>query len=229
MKVLFYILTCKKYYDTRLKAIKETYLKRIVPPNDFIFLSDNFGTFEDKTISFDVDNSYESAGIKFKHLIKHLYNNMNDFDYYVCCDDDTYIFIDRFLKYIEPFKSYDKPICICNLFHIKEGDDPKNKVWGDNCKLPIEYPQGGSGFIYNNKALIQVGGYLNSNSNPPMSSYGDISHGFWFRESGVALIKTDLLKAYTPEMEKHSDKMIKEHLSYHYLKPEDFYGLEKFN
>jgi len=225
MKILFYIQTCKKY-SYRREAIENTFLKRIQHPNEYIFLS-NETILEKNIISFNVGvDSYELSSLKHLLMLKYLFINKNNFDYYVYTDDDCYIFVNRILNFINEIdkQNYNNSICVCR---IGEYNGPGV---GNNANVPIKYPGGGAGFIYNNKTLMQVCNYLNNENNPPMCNFGDVSYGWWFKNSGgVELIHTELLRPFPPEKEGHTELQIYKHLTYHYLQPNDFYNLERYN
>ncbi len=189
--IQFIILTCDKYIETRADTIKRTWGK----DNDVIFLTDsnlNINNF----IGYDTPKNYN--GIYFKYLNFFKNYDFTKKNYYFFTDDDTFVN----LKNLEKLELQDKDssFAICRLLCLNpDGTDLWGNqtgtnvsiIRGDNVNLPLYYPSGGSGFILSQRACISVQNYVRTIQNLPWCIFGDVSIGFWLRNSNVELIKNN--------------------------------------
>lgn len=73
MKILYIILTCQKYAETRQRWQRDTWLKGC----DYVYLDDDQG------------GGYKEAPLKY---VRYLRSTTLEHDWYFFCDDDTFVF-----------------------------------------------------------------------------------------------------------------------------------------
>ena len=231
MKIKSIIVTCEKYHDSRVKSIEETWGKDI----ETIFLSDI--NDNDKFIGFpELPTGYENLWMKFAKFFMSF--NFTD-DWYLICDDDTFINVDN-IKKLAKKENQDNPICFGFMCYLKEGalDEfnnytgfPLQSISGHQTNLPIVYPSGGAGFLINKSAVIRIQNYLNSLSrigiSIPQAYNSDVAIGFWIRNSNVEFVKVDGFCPQNPENMEHEYSQIPKSYTYHYITPERMYELKK--
>lgn len=186
--IQFIVLTCDKYIDNRVKTIKETWGKN----ENVIFLTDSKSNEKD-VIGYDTNKDYSGIFQKY-HLFFKTYD-FNFFDYYFFTDDDTFVIKKNLEKLSIPPK--DEKFCIGRLLCLNSnGTDlwgnqtgtDLSEIYGENTTLPLYYMSGGSGFILSKAACISIQEYLNSTNDVPHAKFGDMSIGFWMRNSNIELI-----------------------------------------
>lgn len=217
MKVI--VLTCEKYHNTRVLRIDETWGTE----TDVIYLSDiNDGR---KFFGYpELESGYSNIWRKYvKFLTEYEFLE----DYYLFCDDDTFVNVDNIKKIIDNDNS-NEPICIGIIGTLnKDATDkdgnytgfPLNTIIGKDTELPIYYPSGGAGFILNKFALDNIKKYL-SNINEgeiPRSHNGDVTFGFWLRNSEVKLVNQEGFWWTNPYELNHDNNNMYKSYTYHYV------------
>lgn len=81
MKILYIILTCRKYAETRQRWQRETWLKNV----DYVYLDDDKG-------------GYKEAPLKY---VEYLRNKELKHDWYFFCDDDTFVYTEKLNAVLE--------------------------------------------------------------------------------------------------------------------------------
>jgi hypothetical protein len=76
---------------TNLKLTNDTLL------NGFEITFDNMNLFQPPNYTID---RYNKLTDKIYKSFKYLYNNYNDYDWYLKADDDTYVFVDNLRKFL---------------------------------------------------------------------------------------------------------------------------------
>lgn len=184
----FVVLTCDKYLSSRVETIKKTwgYGKNIK------FLSDSTSDSSD-VIGYNTPQNYDGIFLKFLNFFKHY--DFKKSDYFFFSDDDTFINLKN-LDLLD-LPSSEEPFAICRLLCLNpDGTDiwgnqtgtDVSKIYGENTHLPLYYPSGGSGFILSQSACNSIQNYLSNSKDLPKNPFGDITLGFWMRNSNINLI-----------------------------------------
>jgi hypothetical protein len=184
----FIVLTCDKYLDTRVLSIKKSWgLEQNIK-----FLTDSKSkNFE--IIGFNTQKNYNGIFDKYVEFFKTY--NFRNYDYYFFTDDDTFVNLTNLKKLELPPK--ETPFCVGRMLCLNpDGTDlwgnqtgtNISQINGENTNLPLYYPSGGSGFIISQKGCLLLQEYLNSSNNIPYCRFGDVSLGFWLRNSNVKFI-----------------------------------------
>lgn len=195
-------MTCDKYLDTRYKSLMDTWGKRV----------ENIMTLGSNTAPAD---DYFSCPYKYKYFIE---NCDLQFDYFVLCDDDTYV---NTRKFESSFNGHNKPVIIGDYVEYKK--DRIESIAGFKFSGNIPSPRGGGGIVKNRQAIIILREYFKSigSENVPMTRNSDSSIGVWaYYNSSISLENNKLMKRrYLDDVENY--------LTIHYVTPENFYVLDK--
>ncbi len=226
MKVI--AVTCQKYHHNRVKRINEPWGQEI----EVIFLSDiNEG---ESIIGYpDLERGYSNIWRKYVSLFRE-YNFIDD--YYLFCDDDTFVNVNNVKEVVKKYNY--SGICIGIIGKLnKDATDkdgnytgfPLNTILGENSELPIEYPSGGAGFILDKIAIENIKDYLSKikDDDIPRSYNGDVTIGFWLRNSNVRLINQEGFWWTNPDELKHNIEDIKKSYTYHYINEDMMLQLHK--
>jgi hypothetical protein len=171
MKVCYVILTCEAYQPTRCQLIRDTWLKRIGSA-DAWFLSARANP-EARVLGWNTLDTYDSCPIKYQQFFLNL---PGSYDWYVFCDDDTYLFPER----LEPLLGDpSRPQCIGML--ARKPDLPP-------------YMAGGPGFLLSSAAVA----YLPEacRTIPIQSLYSDVMIGIWLKDTPTEFIDNPLFFNY---------------------------------
>ena len=156
------ILTTKYNFDTKAKAVYETWAKLC---DDVKFISEypfyyrymyeysddyaelfykNFSILKPPGMKKDI---YSQLPDKMFLAYKYIYRKYNNYDWYLKADDDTYVFIDNLRKFLSS-KNSTKPV-----------------TYGYDYKIKVDYgfQSGGGGYVMSNVAFNRLGKKLNQN------------------------------------------------------------------
>jgi len=128
-KIIITVLSCKKNASLR-KCILNTWAKNI-SVEVFFIVGDNYTRIEDNILYIDCPDDYLNHSHKQIDALRFLYDK--DFTHIFCCDDDTYVVIDRLLN--------------CGY---EDHDYMGATVYTSN---RVAYAYGGSGFFLSKKAV----------------------------------------------------------------------------
>ena len=100
---------------------------------------------------------------KVKHMFAHMYeNHLNDYDWFIKADDDTFIHKERLRKTLSVFDP-DIPMLLGKPYATKcAGVDGPGPLWGDF--VAIQFCHGGSGYVMSRELLRRVGPYIQNAS-----------------------------------------------------------------
>lgn len=191
MKILALILHGQKS-SQRFENISKTWGQEI----DFLFYSDH-NSF--KTIKVTDRNDYASAELKQINIINDLPKEHLDYDWYLFCDDDTFINAKLLLSKID---SFDPEEITGQLIQCWQPDPT------------LCYLSGGAGFLMSNKILKSIKGRI-PNYN---SGYSDVTMGLFYRENNIKIKHSELFMSQNPEFYNVSDNNISKFISFHYIK-----------
>ncbi|XP_037934817.1 glycoprotein-N-acetylgalactosamine 3-beta-galactosyltransferase 1-like [Teleopsis dalmanni] len=232
-RVLCWIMTTPANHLKRALHVKQTWGKRC---NKLLFMS----TQEDKyldAIKLPVLEGRLFLWNKTREAFKYIYeHHLNDADWFLKADDDTYVIMENLRLFLYPF-SKDFPVYFGCKFHpfVKQG-----------------YMSGGAGYVLSKEALrrfVEVG-----YTNRKLCSHNNLSEdkemGICLQNIGVVagdsrdefgqerflplapihLLPVDTSEWYTAylfyKQDENSSCCSSRAISFHYIKPKEFYSLE---
>lgn len=229
-KIKFITLTCEKYHNTRVESIRKTWGQN----QDVYFLSDF--NIDSDIIGFDyLPKGYENVWMKYVEFIKT--NSNFDHDWYFFTDDDTYVNINNINKLLTKFNSSNS-ICIGHVGELNpdardmDGNFtgfPIHTIIGKDTSLPLVYVSGGAGFILSNEAMRMICQYIKDikTFDIPRSYNGDVTFGFWIRNSGIEIRDVHGFWWTNPKDLNHSKDDVRDSYTYHYIDHEEMLNLHR--
>ncbi len=229
--IMYTVLTCRQYYHTRLATLRTTWAKHV---NDIYFLGDDMHHGGDsRMLGFDVPLGYDYCGLKFYRYFLWLHSLPKEYDWYLICDDDAYVFrsrVERALCGLNP----QERICWGSFLTVWH-DAPYLQLRGD-FRLPVTYPTGGPGFVMSKALTRAVCRYLadQDRGDPdmrttPFSRFGDASIGFWMQKIGFRMIHDGRWNHFNPQTMKHTPAHYRATLAYHYVPAAGYYELMRYD
>lgn len=188
MRILTLILHThlqKERYDT----IVSTWGQNI----DYLFYSDK----EDlNTIKVTDRSDYRSAEIKQVNIINNLPEHFMEYDWYLFCDNDTFVNTKLLFEKIETFDV--------------------NKVHGEVIQswpsdFSLSYLSGGAGFLMSKKILEKIKGDITIYN----SGFSDVTIGLYFRDKGIEIENNTLFRSQLPEFFGITE--VEKHVTFHYV------------
>ena len=206
--ILISIISSYKHTKSRLKYLFDTWYK---DSENVIILSDH----EDKDnniFKISDDSSYGSNVDKNFNSYKFLRENYPNYDFYLVLDDDTFLNYNNLKTEIQKYDTNN----IYMLGFINEGTLPLDGS--------LNYCSGGAGCIFNKKTLDILSEVDNTYRR---SKFADANVGFFCRDRGIKIINNEKFHPREPEYYNYDDKQIKEAVTFHYIKGDDFYKINK--
>lgn len=205
MRIAYIVLTCKNYQNTRKVWQRNTSLKD-VSDSDIYYLSYRMDP-SNRLFSWGAHDGYYGLPFKLIDFFRHLY--LDQYDWFVIMDDDTYIFVNRLKQLLNQYLTTD-PIVIGHLLtHLN------NTEWG-------KYFSGGAGTVLS-KATYDI--LYKHIAHTLHDSYlvrhwcADICFGKWLHQYPfIACINSD---KFNTDM----DGDYKTALSFHHLKIESDWNM----
>lgn len=163
---LVVIYSCRKYLDSRIRAIRETWLQDLVARGIpyVILVGEGKDTVEDDVLALDVSDRYEDLPQKTLKLIDWVYEH-TDFQYFYKIDDDCYLDAGRFFENL----SYRKHHYYGRV--IRRGEGSMDRAWHqskshgeyaqktlDKSPEPSVYADGGGGWVLSRWAMRALRG-----------------------------------------------------------------------
>ena len=148
IKLVVFIHTCARYYDTRARLLEETWVKD--SSAEIVFITDDEQSKLKNHISI---GKYEGGPTYHPNNVKKMFNifldKYSDFDYYMIIDDDSYLNVNKlkiFLSFFDKNESYMIGDFI-NWTHIHS-----NHKYGGKYEYWIG---GGPGIIFTKSSIIK--------------------------------------------------------------------------
>ncbi|QEQ95868.1 glycosyltransferase family 2 protein [Neptunomonas concharum] len=167
---LVVIYSCRAYLDTRIKAIRETWVKdlkaRAIPY--VILVGDGSDEIEGDVLALNVSDTYEDLPQKSLKLFEWVYKNTNA-QYVLKIDDDCYLDVDKYFDTL----SYRKHHYYGRVIHRPVGG--MDRAWHhsksktlraqnaiDKSPEPSVYCDGGGGYTLSRCAMASLGANANT-------------------------------------------------------------------
>ena len=210
MRIAYVILTCEKYFDTRVKWQKETALLN-VKPEDIYYLGHKMDQ-EQRLYSWGASDEYHALPYKTTDFFKNL---DLDYDWYMLIDDDTYVFHDRLQRLLANYSPNMLISMGCTLNHVRE-------------EL-FSYHSGGAGTVLSKTLYKEVCKYVRTCPNPIIHWCSDICVGKWLFDIKKDAQKQDRIMFdlhnpnFHPENYESDKDRIDNAITFHHLKTRDEY------
>jgi len=202
-KYFYAITSSKKFKNIRQQWLKNTWLKNL----DYIFLSD---INEEDNIKLSNDSDYSSAEEKVLNGYVYLWEQKNNYDWFIFCDDDTFLNIKKLEDYIKT----------CNFsnfgYIFTKENDPSNQIWqkeGDDFK----WYSGGAGYVLNKETLKKIHNLRLDRK----TGWSDAATGHLLKKAGITFNHCDKLNWHNAYTLRHDEEKIKQSISYHYIESEE--------
>lgn len=198
MRILFVILTCEKYEDTRQKWQKESWINNMV---DFIYLDGGYCN----------EDNYSNLSKKYETFFLRLGDNdIKNYDWIFFCDDDTFVFVDRLEKLLLLFDP-SKPVLI--------GSELTPELVAKATDLDVRACSGGAGIAISSELAMLIKSHVESGECIVLNEQADVTLGIWASNCECELI--NLSHFFKP----HSPKIVNEvtdEITFHYCDEECF-------
>ncbi|WP_319781506.1 glycosyltransferase family 2 protein [Oceanisphaera sp. IT1-181] len=167
---LVVIYSCRAYLDSRIKAIRETWIKDLQARNIpyVILVGDGDDQLHDDVLALDVSDTYEDLPQKTLKLFDWVYNNTQA-QYVLKIDDDCYLDVDRYFNSL----TYRKHHYYGRVIH--RGIGGMDRTWHhaksktlraqkaiDKSPEPSLYADGGGGYTLSRIAMAALINNANS-------------------------------------------------------------------
>jgi hypothetical protein len=159
MKYLYVILSCEKYIETRCEWVRNTWLR----DSSYVILADKSNKPKG-VIGLHTGDEYDRACYKYLEFLR---NYDYDANFFIFCDDDTFVFTERLEDYLETYDP-DKMLYIGH-----EQVHPELRVMS-----------GGAGFVLSRKTVQTLRNYLRNTPDSQIrkNPYGDVGISVWLRQ-----------------------------------------------
>jgi hypothetical protein len=217
VKIAYIILGCKKYIER--KAWQEsTWLSKIEDGDNYFYLIGDSGkSFLEGNIFYcECRDDYDSCPYKYLRFLSN-FKDLDKYDGFFFCDDDTYVFTSRLKDKIES-----EQLDIMGRL----GSCGDNRLSNQYCKYPLRFFSGGAGFFVSKPYLERIILFLKTSNQIPMSVNSDVTFGHWLMATGCDLKNmkdfSDVLKAQSPNHMENAGCNMEKVISMHYCTKEDF-------
>lgn len=188
-KILCLIMTSHKRIQ-HINNILNTWAKDI----DCIFYSDHQLDIILKVTDRD---DYLSNEIKTINIINQLPEKYLEFDWYLFCDDDTFVNT-KLLK--ENINNFDKNEVVGSMMNYWPND------------RSIYYLSGGAGFLMHKNIYLKI----RNNISIYNTGYNDVSLGIFYRNNNIKIADSKLFNSQPPDTYSISD--VHNFITFHYIK-----------
>ena len=197
MKIL-YVIMHGIHHTYRYNNVINTWGKDV----DYIFYSDYVN--DDKNM-IKVSNNTDYNGLEEKiiNTIKIINNDYIHYDWYLFCDDDTFVNVNLLNKEIENFDEkyvYGKILV---------------DAWSQDYSLI--FCSGGGGTLIHKNNLIKLGSNLKYNN----IGVADVSLGMNLRDSQIKIINSELFCCGSPDEQNINESEYKNYITFHNIRTEE--------
>jgi len=170
---------------------------------NYIFYSDYVNG--DKNMIKTSDNSgYDGLEEKMINIIKIIDNNYRQYDWYLFCDDDTFVNVELLNKKIGNF---DEKYVYGQEFH---------QGWSNDTSLI--FCSGGAGTLIHKNNLMKLSSNIKNNY---VGCASDVSLGMNLRDCQIIIKNSDLFYSDTPESKNISESEYKNYITFHNIRTEE--------
>jgi hypothetical protein len=203
MKKILYVILHGSMNPERYFNVKETWGKDV----DCLFYSDHEDA-EKNIIKVSDRKDYWSNEPKHINSIIYVGNNINNYEWFFFCDDDTFVNTEKLNSLLDTFD--------------------KNKVHGEILRtnnyrgVPIpppilEYCSGGAGYLIHSNNLKLISKEIKILN----TGYSDVTLGLFLRELKIPVSNLELFRSQPPNFYNYTTEEIKNYITFHYIKSKE--------
>lgn len=210
MNICYIVLTCEKFWETRIIWQKQTVFKKV--SQEDIFYLGHIQDLPKRLFWWGAKDDYLSLPYKLLHFFQNICLEKK-YDWYMILDDDTFVFINRLEKRLKS---------IFNKKYWVEGhilDHLSNTEWG-------RYHSGGAGTVLSHIVFEKLCHYLKKmpKDYSPPHWCADISLGIWLKSLLPKNFEFIHNPNFHPEIfSKENIEELQNAITYHHLKTWDDY------
>lgn len=202
-KCFYSIVSSKNFKNTRQQWLKNTWLKNL----DYVFLSD---INNEDNIKLSNNSDYSSGEEKVLNSYEYLWKEKNEYDWFIFCDDDTFLNIKNLENYIATTG-------FSNFGHLfTKENQPQNQIWQKEGN-DFKYYSGGAGYVFDKETLKKI----HHLTLKIKSGWGDVATGHLLKKANINLNHCDKMNWHNPYVFAHNEQTIKQAISYHYVQSEE--------
>lgn len=216
MRIAYVILTCKKFWDTRVPWQQETSLSAV--PLDDIYYIGHMKDEDKHLFHWGAQDGYRELPQKMRDVFLNL--TFDGYDWIFIGDDDTYVYTKRLENFLSNFLGSSHMVIGRKLDHIK-------KKW-------FEYYSGGAGTVLSHRLYTEMRNQVKHCDNPLIHWCADICVGKWLidtketcRKEGDIVIEVDHPGFHTDYYDAAKDNMARAITFHHLQTKEQWYALQK--
>lgn len=227
MKILYAILSCENYLQSRCNVVRDTWGTKISEDCKMVFISGKNPNNLKDVFATNTPDQYYATAIKLGVFIKEY--DFKNFDWVFICDDDTMAFPSRIRKMLEYYQEKYSTIPTCIG---RQGYTEDNLLTDSPLSYPVIFPSGGAGFAINKLMLLEIQHFLIQYNYVPHSWNSDVSFGLWMKalsSQTIFIDRTDVLKSQNPKHEENRGVSPLDVCTFHYCNESDFYTLNQFH
>ena len=210
MKIAYVVLTCEKFFSTRVPLQRKTSLKDI-KDIDIFYIGHKMDT-EKRLFSWDAPDDYNSLPYKLHSFFANMKLN---YDWYMIIDDDTYVVTERLQRFLSSFNPTQEISFGKILDHVKDS------TWG-------LYLSGGAGTVLSHSLYEKLCRYVIDT--PFLETIwhycADITLCMWIKHLGFHMIDNYGFHDEFPEKIHngfHNNNQLKNAITFHNVRTaEDF-------
>ena len=138
MRIAYVILTCEKYWNTRVPWQKETCFSTVLSQD--IYYLGHMMNEDQRLFNWGAQDDYHSLPHKMLGLFQHL--PLENYDWICIADDDTYIYTSRLEQFLSQYAGQDYVACGHRLDHVQ--------------RELFSYFSGGAGTVFSQGLYIEL-------------------------------------------------------------------------
>jgi hypothetical protein len=214
VNILFLVVTTRKYHDTRVRAVRQTWANSL--SSKVFFFTDGDGD-SPQFVNLHISSGYHSASLKNVLALVHAWTYLGGqaADWVMVSDDDTFVYVDSLRQFLRD-KNPSENVCYGNkLNHYPELPD-------------LIYPSGGAGYVLSCCALASLQIPLHQCRLYPFS---DVTVGVCMTDAKTRFVAAPGFNSQPPEVaypELDSEKLkaqgfrgVEPHpITFHYVQPD---------
>jgi hypothetical protein len=204
MKKILYVLLHGEVNKDRYDNVKDTWGIN----SDLLFYGD-YENDNEEIIKVSENKSYRSNEEKHVNVFKYLSQNPKyDYEWFFFCDDDTFVNVNKLEELLPTFD--------VNYAHgqlLRTDNIDGRKI---NNGL-LQYLSGGAGYLIHCDLLNKISNEIKDLN----TGYADVTLGLCLRDLNIPVLNSDLFKSQPPNFYNYSDELIKNYISFHYIKTKD--------
>lgn len=208
MRIAYVLLTCEKYLNTRVEWQLATSLAS-VPREDIYYLGHTMDPTK-RLFHWGAKDDYNSLPQKMLDFFLHM--SMDEYDWIIIADDDTYLFHTRIQRFLDNY-SYQTGNTLTVFGHML--DHIKKKFF--------EYYSGGAGTILSKALFDEVRNHVKQSEKPLFHWCADICLGKWLHDTNqhIPISMINLSVFLHPEQYQPKKDNAAIAFSFHHLKTKE--------